>query len=166
MRLALSFIALLICRVSFAQDLPPLPTSEPEPISVTLEWDADPYQSVTYRIYQGTNQSGIYEQWYDAGIALSLTVTNVAATNFFAATALIEDLGLESDYSCEVVYTPWESRPVTNVVELLTQIQYKTNMAQRDWLFYTNLPSVLLTNPPEPSMFFRSAMAVRKTVYE
>lgn len=74
--------------------------------SVTLAWDPSSDPNVTgYNLYYG-GATRNYTNIVDATSANSISVGNLApgATYFFAATAY-NSVGLESDYSVEVIYT-------------------------------------------------------------
>lgn len=78
--------------------------------SVMLEWDVDP-NVAGYRLYYGV-ESGSYPVAIDVGPASSCSVSNLVpgATYFFVATAY-SHLGLESDFSSEIVVTPGPGVP-------------------------------------------------------
>ncbi|HEV2392705.1 MAG TPA: hypothetical protein VG146_10125 [Verrucomicrobiae bacterium] len=74
--------------------------------NVTLAWDATTDATVVgYNVYSGT-ASRVYTNLTPAGLATSLTLSNLApgATYYFAATTFTAT-GLESDYSVEASYT-------------------------------------------------------------
>ncbi len=74
--------------------------------TITLAGDDSDPNIAGYRIYYGT-ESRAYEFRIDAGRATSCSVSNLIPGNsyFFAATAY-SHLGLESDFSPEIAYTP------------------------------------------------------------
>jgi hypothetical protein len=73
---------------------------------VTLTWDPNAEADLKgYRVYYGTS-SGNYTSVIDVGNQVTCTVTGLTPgeTYYFAATAY-NNIGLESDYSTELVYT-------------------------------------------------------------
>ena len=81
-------------------------SSPAEASTVTLAWDASTDPMVTgYNIYSGT-VSHSYTNLVNAGIATSVTISNLVpgTTYYFAATTYTLS-GLESDYSLETAYT-------------------------------------------------------------
>ena len=75
--------------------------------SVTLAWDPSPDPDVVgYRVYVGQS-SGVYAPPVDLGNQTSVTISNLqeGIPYFFAVTAY-NSLGLESDPSNEVSFTP------------------------------------------------------------
>jgi len=75
--------------------------------NVTLTWDPSPSTNVVeYRLYYGT-ASRAYTEILNVGPATTATVTNlVGGTTYYFAVTTVDDLGLESDFSDEVSYTP------------------------------------------------------------
>jgi hypothetical protein len=77
---------------------------------VTLAWDPSGPEVAGYRVYYGVNSragSSIYASVIDVGPQTSFSVPNLAVgtTYFFAVTAY-NSLGVESDFSEEISYTP------------------------------------------------------------
>lgn len=75
--------------------------------SVTLAWSASPDASVTgYRIYYGATAGGTTNR-VEVGPALTCTVSNlVAGTNYFFFATAYDGLGVESEPSNTITYTP------------------------------------------------------------
>lgn len=83
------------------------------PASVNLAWDQSPASNVDYLLYVG-NQTGVYTSSNNVGPALATTLGNLTRGQayFFAVTAKFntnappDAIGLESDPSNEISYTP------------------------------------------------------------
>lgn len=145
MKLLPLLCVMVLAGCSAPRGLPPLPTAaRPKSLatpkslsdpSVTLAWDASPDPSVSgYKIYQGPT-SGVYTNHFDAGPALTYTVSNLTAgvTLFYAATAYSTN-GLESAFSNEVSYAP-----PTNGAPASFQITAQTSAApDGTWVNQTN----------------------------
>ena len=77
---------------------------------VTLAWDPSGPEVAGYRVHYGLNSragSSVYASVIDVGPQTSFSVPNLAVgtTYFFAVTAY-NSLGVESDFSDEIAYTP------------------------------------------------------------
>ena len=84
-----------------------LSVTAPVSYSVTLAWNRSPDSNVIgYRVYYGP-ASGIYTNAIDVGNVTTNTVPGLTGgvTCFFAVTAY-NAIGLESDFSTEISYTP------------------------------------------------------------
>lgn len=147
-------LGLVVATTALAQPpMPPAPKFGPTTnlSSVTLAWDASPGTNAAgYAIYQGIS-SRSYTNRLDAGTNLTLTVSNLVrgVTNYFTATAY-SATGLESDYSNEVA---WKSDlppiPPANL-RITAQI---AKSPTGPWQPFTNMPSVVITNPAGESYF-------------
>lgn len=149
---------LLLATSALAQPLPPLPKVLPQPsgTNLTVAWDPSSWWTVDgYRLYWGA-VSHTYTNMVDAGPALRVTVTNLVkrTTYYFAATSY-DALG-ESFYSSELVYVP----PVGPTNRVVT-ITAETSSNLTNWVTFTNLPPMVLTNPPGPA-FYR--LLIRETL--
>ena len=93
--------------------MPPMVPAIRKPVAAALQWTPSTSAGVTgYNIYRGT-QSREYTNEVAVGNVTNATMSGLApgVTFYFAATAA-DSLGLESDYSNEVVF----NAPQTNVV--------------------------------------------------
>ena len=91
-------------------------TAQPT-VSARLTWDPNSEPDLAgYRVYYGT-KTLTYTNMTDVGSAVNLAIPGLVpgVTYFFAVTAY-NQLGLESDYSLEVAYTPL---PTANLLALL-----------------------------------------------
>lgn len=101
--------------------------------SVTVSWDPNPEPDVTeYRVYIGT-ASRDYGRVQSAGSSTTSIVENLnPGTTYFIAVTAVNDSGMQSDYSVEVVYTP----PTRPSAPRNPRVQLQTALI--DWRGITN----------------------------
>jgi hypothetical protein len=118
--------------------------------SITLGWIPSPSpQAAGYAVYYGT-VSGSYDSRIDAGTNVIAIVTNLSAelTYYFAVVTYDID-GWESVPSNEISYSGGDTPPALTSISLVDgrlvmswnvvpgqtyQIQFKTNLEERDWI--------------------------------
>jgi len=156
---------------------PPIPQPLPQPIqkalrdsatagstnqysTATLAWTpSQSSQVVGYNIFTGI-APGQYTNQINAGASTNLQVSGlvVGQTYHFAATAY-DDLGIQSPYSAEAIYTV--PAPVQNVYALITSyLEVSTN--NLNWSTAFIFSGMVITNPPSPE-FFRARMTINYT---
>ena len=112
--------------------------------AVTLAWDASQDPSVVgYRIYYGAG-SRSYTNTVECGSSNTVSVPLYATRTYFAATCYTS-VGLESDYSTEVVYD-------TSTI-LTVNAEWSTNVSG-PWSPVPGFIPITVTNPVG-SAFFR-----------
>ena len=139
--------------------IPPSRTNRPM-AQVTVAWEPSPSTNVvSYSLYWGTNGNRMYS------CATNVTGTNVVVrmpagvTNWIAATAL-DEWGLESDYSDELVHVPVLIIKTNVVIELQVRLLTGTNWGIGD---VQDVFTVLVTNPIAPWRWWRSDLRISKT---
>lgn len=127
---------------------------------VMVAWEPSPSTNVvSYSLYWGTNGHRMYS------CATNVTGTNVVVripagvTNWIAATAL-DEWGLESDYSDELVHVPVLIIKTNVVIELQVRLLTGTNWGIGD---VQDVFTVFVTNPIAPWRWWRSDLRISKT---
>jgi len=161
-------ITFLICAICFALGGCLFCIGSP----VTLAWNASTDSIVAgYNVYYG-GASGMYTNEVNAGAATSVTISNLTpgVTYYFAATTYSAS-GVESPFSSELVYrvrtnvVATATNRIVKVTGRLVQITTATNITG-PWLVMTDsyfsppLVVAQMTNPPEPTRFWRGVVVL------
>jgi hypothetical protein len=123
---------------------------------ITLAWDPSPGTNIiaSYQIYWGTS-SHAYSNSVSAGLTNTATISIPAGPIYIAATAVDEN-GLESDFSNEVIYSneaPAKTNLQVTITTTGTSILYARSVLG-PWTA-TNRTALFWTNPIPP-WYFRS----------
>jgi hypothetical protein len=120
-------------------------------VNVRLTWDKSPDPSVTgYKLYWGVSTAN-YTNRIDVGTNIVGTVSNLIAstTYYFAATAYNAP-GLESAYSNEVNYTPFNVPPTNAPTNL--RVTFQMQASTHPGTNFQNLAgaTITITNTVDP----------------
>lgn len=130
--------------------------------SVTLAWDQSPDSSVTgYNIYWGVASRSYTNHNSVGGITNTLTtITNLLKTvpYYFAATCT-NSLGLESDYSVEVVWAYSPPAPPNNLMIIKVMVETAA-AAAGPWTNDAEFALVRTNAPSGDGAFYRAVMGI------
>ena len=99
--------------------------------TVTLQWDPPAIATdvVGYKVYQGT-ASGTYSQSFDAGPALTYTLSGLADGTYYFAVTAYNAAKYDSEYSNEVSVTLY-SQPPAAPSNLRSEVQIQFGVTVR-----------------------------------
>lgn len=127
---------------------PPAPRVLTASTNLTLAWDAGftNWPVLGYHVYWGPASHFYTGQVSTAAQMVTISNLPKAATLYFAATSF--DEVNESVKSAELVYVP--PPPLTNRVVTITA---QVTVDLTNWVAFTNLASIVFTNPPAPAFY-------------